>query len=183
MGTVWVMKHTSAVFFLMVLSLLYGSPPIVSAQDKDCSRSLSPPNPPQSTDQGSKPPETPALLQDPSWIVGSTLQSIITQFGSPLAVYTVRGQEPWQDDVVFSYDGIDLYWYQNRVWQIAVPQGYGIKKGDTRDTVFATLGDPLIQEDAFLVYRLPSKGWPLRLRIHLSDQDRVSGLYVYRPDF
>jgi len=123
------------------------------------------------------------LMQDPSWLVGATLQSIITQFGSPLAVYAVRGQEPWQDDVVFSYDGIDLYWYQNRVWQVAVTQGYGIKKGDPKETVLSVLGEPLIQQDAFLVFRLPSRGWPLRLRVQLSETNTVGGLFVYRPDY
>lgn len=123
------------------------------------------------------------LLQDPSWLVGSTLQSIITQFGSPLAVYSVRGQEPWQDDVVFSYDGIDLYWYQNRVWQIGIPQGFGLKKGDTKEAVLAILGEPLIQQDTYLVYRLPSRGWPLRLRVLFSESNTVHSLYVYRPDF
>ncbi len=123
------------------------------------------------------------LLQDPSWLIGSTLQSIITQFGSPLAVYAVRGQEPWQDDVVFSYDGIDLYWYQNRVWQIGIPRGFGVKKGDAKETVLALLGEPLIQQDTYLVYRLPSRGWPLRLRVLLSESYTVQSLYVYRPDF
>jgi len=123
------------------------------------------------------------LLQDPSWLVGATLQSIITQFGSPLAVYAVRGQEPWQDDVVFSYDGIDLYWYQNRVWQVAVTQGYGIKKGDPKETVLSVLGEPLIRQDTFFVFRLPSRGWPLRLRVQLSETNAVSGLFVYRPDY
>jgi hypothetical protein len=123
------------------------------------------------------------LLQDPSWLIGATLQSIITQFGSPLAVYSVRGPESWQDDVVFSYDGIDLYWYQNRVWQIGLSQGYGIKKGDKKEAVLAILGEPLIQEESYLVFRLPSRGWPLRLRVSFSEQQVVQALYVYRPDY
>jgi hypothetical protein len=123
------------------------------------------------------------LLQDPSWLVGATLQSIITQFGSPLAVYSVRGPESWQDDVVFSYDGIDLYWYQNRVWQIGLSQGYGIKKGDKKEAVLAILGEPLIQEESYLVFRLPSRGWPLRLRVSFSEQQVVKALFVYRPDY
>ncbi|AEJ20440.1 hypothetical protein [Gracilinema caldarium] len=123
------------------------------------------------------------LLQDPSWLVGASLQSIITQFGSPMAVYTVRGQESWQDDVVFSYEGIDLYWYQNRVWQIAVPQGYGIKQGDSREIVLTVLGEPLIQQDTYLIFRLPSRGWPLRLKVQLTEEHKVNGLFVYRPDY
>ncbi len=123
------------------------------------------------------------LLQDPSWLVGASLQSIITQFGSPLAVYVVRGQESWQDDVVFSYEGIDLYWYQNRVWQIAIPQGYGIRQGDSREKVLTILGEPLIQQDTYLIFRLPSRGWPLRLRVQLTEANKVQGLFVYRPDY
>lgn len=123
------------------------------------------------------------LLQDPSWLIGATLQSIITQFGSPLAVYAVRGPESWQDDVVFSYDGIDLYWYQNRVWQIGLSEGYGIKKGDKKEAVLAILGEPLIQEESYLVFRLPSRGWPLRLRVQCNEQQVVQSLYVYRPEY
>lgn len=158
------MKHHPVVPAFLLTTLLCIVPPVLFAQ-------TAPAGPGED------------LLQDPSWLVGATLQSIITQFGSPLAVYAVRGEEPWQDDVVFSYDGIDLYWYQNRVWQVAVPEGYGIKKGDPKDTVLALLGEPLIQQETFLVFRLPSRGWPLRLRVHFSDTDTVDGLYVYRPDF
>ncbi|MFQ3547063.1 MAG: hypothetical protein SNJ56_01900 [Termitinemataceae bacterium] len=123
-----------------------------------------------------------SVLQDPSWLIGATLQSVITQFGSPLSVRPVRGTEVWQDDVVFSYDGIDIYWYKDRVWQVAVPQGFGIQLGYTRDQVFAVLGEPLLSEDPVVVYRLPSRGWPLRLQIRFGEKGLVEGLYVYRPD-
>lgn len=158
------MKLHLPVIFLVTCILLGGTPTTGYAQTTQ-----------EAADQD--------LMQDPSWLVGATLQSVITQFGSPLAVYAVRGQEAWQDDVVFSYDGIDLYWYQNRVWQVAVPQGYGIKRGDRRETVLAILGEPLIEKDRYVVFRLPSRGWPLRLRVQLSEGNTVSGLFVYRPDY
>lgn len=123
---------------------------------------------------------SPLALED---LVGIDLKEAFARFGVPLSVYAVRGPESWQDDVVFSYGGIDLYWYKDRVWQVATNRAYGIQKGDTKERVQTMLGEPLIVLENALIYALTPKAWPLRLRIGFSAQNQVESIYIYRPDF
>ncbi|TCW62129.1 hypothetical protein C5O22_02535 [Treponema sp. J25] len=122
----------------------------------------------------------PLNLED---LVGIDLKEAFNRFGVPLSVYPVRGPESWQDDVVFSYGGFDLYWYKDRVWQVGTSRAYGIQKGDTKERVLALLGEPIIIMDNALVYALTPKAWPLRLRVGFSAQNQVESIYIYRPDF
>jgi len=49
-------------------------------------------------------------------IVGMELEKAYKDFGGPAEVFTVRGEEEWQDDVVFYYDShFYLFWFENRV--------------------------------------------------------------------
>lgn len=111
------------------------------------------------------------------------MDGIFTRFGVPQSVHAVRGLEAWQDDVVFTYPDWDLYWFKDRVWQVGLAAAYGVKKGDPLDTILSTLGKPIQQKDNTLVYPLPSRSWPLRLRILLDETGALQTLYIYRSDF
>jgi hypothetical protein len=120
---------------------------------------------------------------DPSSLVGATLDAIVSRFGAPRSVRSLRGPEAWQDDVVFVYEGWDLYWFRDRVWQVGIDHAYGLKAGDERDAVLATLGEPLHRREEALIYQLPSRAWPVRLRVGLDENYRIATMYVYRADF
>jgi hypothetical protein len=129
-------------------------------------------------------PSPAAVLQsDPASLVGLNLENLLSRFGLPRAVYAARGAEDWQDDVVFVYGEGDFYVYKDRVWQIKVKAAYGVRLGDPRPAVVLTLGEKAEDFENFIILSLPSKGWPLALRVNLDDSGFVSALYVYRTDF
>jgi hypothetical protein len=119
----------------------------------------------------------------PLLFVGITLEELIDRFGPPLAVYAVRGNEEWQDDVVFSYREGDFYLYKDRVWQASLTSAYGIEIGDAKRVVFLTLGEDIEDKGDHVLYPLPATSWPLMLRVNISADSRVSAIFVYRPDF
>jgi hypothetical protein len=131
-------------------------------------------------------PETPekatALPADPSALIGTTLPNLIGSYGAPKAVYPVRGLAAWQDDVVFVYDQAEFFIYGNRVWQLKLKAAYGITEGDPKAQVSRVLGEGQ-SFDGYSVFPLPSRVWPLSLRINWDSSGRVSAVYVYRSDF
>jgi hypothetical protein len=116
-------------------------------------------------------------------LIGLTLEELIFQYGVPQAVHPVRGVEIWQDDVVFAYQDVSFYVYQDRVWQIEVKAAYGIKNGDHQSTVFFNLGSEVQDHDEYLLCPLPGKGWPLMLRVNFTASRQVSAIYIFRTDF
>jgi hypothetical protein len=140
-----------------------------------------PPLRPQSPAEAETDPA--ALPADPASLIGLNLECLLSRFGVPQAVYAVRGNETWQDDVVFVYGAGDFYVYKDRVWQIKVQAAYGVRLGDPRPAVLLTLGEEAEVFENHIGLSLPSKGWPLAFRINLDDSGFVSALYVYRTDF
>lgn len=126
---------------------------------------------------------TPAAPADPAALLGLDLPTALAQFGPPRTVRAVRGPDPRQDDVVFAYGAFDLYWYRDRVWQVALQAAYGVRTGDLRIAVEGVLGAPHLELERALVYQLPSRGWPVRLRVGLSSAGMVESLYVFRADY
>jgi hypothetical protein len=121
---------------------------------------------------------------DPSTLIGLTLESLLSSFGSPQSVYAVRGAEEWQDDVVFVYPLGDFYVFRDRVWQIGLKSAYGIRIGDSRAVVELALGDKIEVFEDYYLLALPGRGWPLMLRVNTNGSGgRVSALFIYRPDF
>jgi hypothetical protein len=123
------------------------------------------------------------LRANPSLIIGLTLEGAIARFGVPKSVYPIRGLEVWQDDVVFEYDDRDLYVYKDRVWQVGLKTAYGISLGDRRAVALLALGEGYQNYDDHILFPLPSRGWPMTLRVNINAAGTVSALFVYRSDF
>ena len=119
---------------------------------------------------------------EPFSFVGLRLDDLIMRFGIPQTVYAARGGENWQDDVVFVYNEGDFFIYRDRVWQIGVKSAIGMRIGDAKAVAFLVLGEDLQDQGDYLLYSFSGRGWPLSLRINLSG-DRISAIYVFRPDY
>lgn len=132
---------------------------------------------------------TVALLDDdPAPLLGGTLAGTLDRFGAPSSVYAVRGAEAWQDDVAFGYvAGFTFFIFGDRVWQLrlAAPYAgsiYGLFLGDHSEKALSTLGQPYERTADSLVYRLPYRGYPVKLRLVFAS-DALVDVYLYRADF
>jgi len=129
----------------------------------------------------------PVLDDDPSGLLGLTLDAVYTKLGPPSSVAALRGDEAWQDDVAFLYtEGYTLVVYENRVWQIRFTRPYagsifGLFLGDSADKACSILGQPFETGTNYLVFRMPYKAFPVRLRLCLAEGSIVDA-YVYRSD-
>jgi len=120
--------------------------------------------------------------EEPFSYVGMKLEDMLKRFGTPQAVYVSRGDEHWQDDVVFAYGEGDFYVYRDRVWQVGIKSVFGIKTGDVKAVSLLVLGETVLDEGDYLLYRVPGGGWPVSLRINFS-AGKVSAIFVYRTDY
>jgi len=130
----------------------------------------------------------PILDDDPSGLLGLSLGESFARFGPPSSVNALRGDESWQDDVAFVYGaGYTLFMYGDRLWQIRLAKPYvgsifGLFIGDGADKALSILGQPYENGPGYLVYRLPYKSYPVRLRLALQDE-RIVDAYLFRADF
>lgn len=121
-------------------------------------------------------------------LLGMTLKQADVAFGPPTQVFPVRGQQAWEDDVVFYYpDHSYLFWFRDRVWQVRVDRRFagkaiGLKMGESRSAVQGVLGKPFHVGRSSEIFILPDRGFPVRARLFFTD-DKLSDLYVYRGDF
>lgn len=124
--------------------------------------------------------------EPPDDCLGMPLQEVFDTCGVPSEVFPLRGEEPWQDDVVFRYAAdYSLFIFRDRVWQVRVWESgslAGVALGASRAEVLDILGEPAGEVDGSLVFSLPSKDYPVRLRVIFND-DLVSDIYLYRADF
>ncbi len=120
---------------------------------------------------------------DPASYVGFTLEMINNQLGMPASVHAVRGDEAWQDDVVFIYPDIEVYIFKDRVWQICPVSVYNMKIGDSIEQIKSIMGEPLVATEQFFLYRLPSQAWPMMFRINLNQDEKAASFFIYRADF
>ena len=116
-------------------------------------------------------------------LVGMRLAELIERFGPPATVLAARGNELWQDDVIFQYDEMDFFIYRDRVWQVRVASAHGIRVGDPRQAVVLVLGDDVEDRGDYLVSPLTGRDWPLALRVNFNSAERVSAIFIYRPDY
>jgi hypothetical protein len=121
-------------------------------------------------------------------LLGTTLEEAFQSFGAPLRVGSTRGEESWQDDVVFEYDdGLSLFWYKDRVWQLRFGPGFravfsDIGMGCAREEIIAVLGKPFYDEDDWILYHFAGQGYPVRLRLFFGEKG-LEDIYIYRGDF
>ena len=114
--------------------------------------------------------------------IGLSLEDLFLRFGAPRTVHASRGDADWQDDVVFSYGERDFYIYRDRVWQIGLKSGYGMKTGDAKAAALLALGDKAQDRGDYLLYPVTGGAWPMALRVNFN-AGRISGIFVYRTDF
>jgi len=125
----------------------------------------------------------PAAQQDQQVsFVGMKLDELYRRFGPPQTVYAARGDENWQDDVVFVYSEGDFYVYRDRVWQIGIKSIYGMKIGDAKGVALLTLGEKAQDGGDYVLYSFSGGAWPLSLRVNVN-ADKISSIFVYRTDY
>lgn len=135
-------------------------------------------------------PATPETIieDDPAPLLGLGVPEAIARCGAPASVLPVRGEEAWQDDVAFKYrEGYTLFLYGDRLWQLRFAEPYagsvyGLFVGDAADKAYSLLGEPYERLPDSLVYRMPYRGYPVRLRLDLREGS-IADIYVYRADF
>jgi hypothetical protein len=124
-----------------------------------------------------------AAIDERLTFVGMRLNDLIERFGAPSAVITSRGNEIWQDDVVFQYAEGDFYIYKDRVWQVKLTSVQGISSGDPKQAVMLILGNSADDRGDHVLSPVTGQNWPLMLRVNFNNTGRVSAIYIYRPDF
>lgn len=112
------------------------------------------------------------------------MESVLTVFGIPQSVHTVRGLSEWQDDVVFVYNEADFYIFRDTLWQLGLRKAYGIKTGDTRTVAALTLSNMLeLNTVAFLQCSVPHPALSVKMRANIDRLGLISTLFVYRSDY
>jgi hypothetical protein len=120
---------------------------------------------------------------DPASYVGYTLEKLFAELGMPTSVHAVRGNEAWQDDVVFIYPSIEMYIFKDRVWQVCPISVYNMKIDDNIDHVKTIMGEPLLAAEHYVLYSLQSQAWPMMMRINLNQDGKAASFFIYRSDF
>lgn len=118
----------------------------------------------------------------PENLVGLTLTELFSRFGVPGEVYSARGEQEWQDDVVFVYPEGDFYLYRDRVWQVSVKKFRGTRTGDSRPAAILSLGEGVREFADSAVCSLRQSPWPLDVRVNFNSAGEVSAIFLYRPD-
>jgi hypothetical protein len=126
---------------------------------------------------------TPGKVSDPVSLIGLSLGEAFSRFGPPAAVYSLRGEAPWQDDVVFEYADADLFFFRDRVWQARLKAANGIKVGDARVAITLVFGNAAEERGGYFIVAVPNRAWPLEYRYTLDAHGRVASIYLSRPDY
>ncbi|WP_461247394.1 hypothetical protein [Treponema sp. R6D11] len=129
------------------------------------------------------PQEQVGQSQDPFSLVGMKVAELVERFGAPTAVFAVRGNEVWQDDVVFQYAGADFFIVKDRIWQVKLSAALGINSGDQKQAAALVLGAKAQDRGDHLLMSVAGKDWPLMFRVNINGAGRVAAIYIYRPDF
>jgi hypothetical protein len=115
--------------------------------------------------------------------VGMMMADLLERFGPPRSVISERGNEVWQDDVVFQYNGADFYIYRDRIWQVKLASTHGISNGDKKAAVLLTLGNSAEDKEDHALMAINGKSWALMMRVNFNNTGLVTAIYIYRPDF
>lgn len=141
------------------------------------------------------PSSSPGMDLKPSAYIGKNLDEIFASLGVPGEVFTVRGAEAWQDDVVFYYpESLYIFWFKNRVWQFRLDRRYkgeaaGIPIGLGREEVRLKFGRPYYSDELSDIFINPGEisssdlGYRIKVRLFYDPENKVSDIYIYRGDF
>lgn len=124
----------------------------------------------------------PPVGSEPEDIVGITVRELVEKFGAPDAAYAVRGNETWQDDVIFEYKSGDFYIFKDRVWQAGLRSANGIKLGDNKMGVGMIHGAAIKDMGAYIAVPVAHRSWPLEYRYYV-EKDKIVSIFLSRPDF
>ena len=117
--------------------------------------------------------------------VGMMMADLLEKYGSPRSVVADRGSEIWQDDVVFQYNGADIYIYRDRIWQVKLASTHGISNGDKRAAAILALGNKAEDKGDHALVSIPGRSWPMTMRVNFSNNGNtgtVTAIYIYRSD-
>jgi hypothetical protein len=120
---------------------------------------------------------------EPFSIVGLRLAELVERFGLPKTVFAARGNELWQDDVVFQYDEGDFYIYRDRVWQVRLSSVRGISVMDPKQVALLVMGDNVQDMGDHLLLPVSGNNWPMMFRVNINPAGLVSAIYIYRSDY
>jgi len=118
--------------------------------------------------------------------VGMMMQDLLERFGSPRSVIAERGNEVWQDDVVFQYNGADFYIYRDRIWQVKLASTHGISNGDRKSAALLVMGNNAQDKGDHALLSITGRNWPLMMRVNFNNTSNsgvVTAIYIYRMDF
>ncbi len=120
-------------------------------------------------------------------LIGLNLEEVYQSLGPPAEVYSLRGREPEQDDVVFYYPShLYLFWFENRVWQVRVDRRFSgrvfsLFTGASREGVIETMGRPILEFPDSLVFHIEDRGYPIQARLYF-DESGLADVYCFRGD-
>ena len=125
---------------------------------------------------------------DPTRLIGLDMPAAVAALGLPQQMFTWRGAEEREDNVVFYYpDFLYLFWFKDRVWQVRCDRRFastvfGFSLGASREQVERTSLRTLTPNGDSLYLDLSDGRFPLRVRLVFTESV-LSDLYVYRSDF
>lgn len=180
-------------FRLSAALLLFLSAAVYSQSNESAVKLPGAQTAPPAADKAATP--APSSPEDPGSLLGLLPADVIDRIGSPEAVYPLRGESHWQDDVVFYYTAnLYLFFYNNQVWQIRADYRFkgdilGITPAMSREDIYKILGKPYHTEESEDLYLNPAgitrlaKGFPLRMRLVYDGSSKLYDIYLYRGDF
>ena len=125
---------------------------------------------------------------DPVGLIGLDPASALKTLGPPFEVFSYRGVEEAEDNVVFFYpDFTYLFWFRNRVWQVRCDQRFkgavfGLKLGMRRDEVGAAAEWAQTEIGDSVYFDFIKADYPIRVRLVFSG-GILHDVYVYRSDY
>ncbi len=124
----------------------------------------------------------------PEQYIGMEPDEVWNTFGPPTHLFSRRGDNAAEDDVVFYRSGLYLYWFQNRIWQVRADRNYsgflaGIRIGDSLDSVLEKYPDLLSKTAESIIIEINRDIYPVRLRLALDSQGTVNDMYLFRGDY
>ena len=115
--------------------------------------------------------------------IGMTLNELVESFGPPRTVAVARGNELWQDDVVFQYTAVDFFIFRDRVWQVKFVSTHNVSNGDSKFSVLRALGNMAQDRGDHALLPVTGRDWPLMLRVNFNDTGQVTAIFLYRSNF